>query len=419
MKKISILLCFWMGLAVMAGAVTGPDGPSPVDELKRQAPRVYIDCEYCDLDFFRTEITFVNYVRDRTEADVHVLISTQRTGASGKEYTLRFIGQSAYADFQNTLTYVSPPATSQDDIRRGLTHVIKLGLAALAARTPVGSRIEVNFKEKVKETAVIDPWKSWVFSLNMNGNFSGEKMSNSYFLSGGLSANRVTPESKLRLGVNASKNYSSFEYEGEKISSSSESRSASGLYVKSLGQHWSVGVQANVNSSTYSNLELGMRPSLAVEYNFFPYSQSTRRQLRLLYTLGYTYQRYREETIYDKMSNHLADEELELSLDLCERWGTISTSLEVSHYFHDFSKNRLELWSELSLRIWKGLSLDFFGGYTRVHDQLSLPKGGASLEEILLRRRELATTYSYYGYIGISYRFGSIYSNVVNPRFGN
>lgn len=54
----------------------------------------------------------------------------------------------------------------------------------------------------------------------------------------------------------------------------------------------------------------------------------------------------------------------------------------------------------------------------RNHDQLNLPKGDASLDEILLRRRELATDYDYHISIGLSYTFGSVYSNVVNPRFG-
>jgi len=47
-----------------------------------------------------------------------------------------------------------------------------------------------------------------------------------------------------------------------------------------------------------------------------------------------------------------------------------------------------------------------------------LAKGEASLEEILLRRKELATEYEYSLSIGLSFTFGSIYSNVVNPRFG-
>jgi hypothetical protein len=53
-----------------------------------------------------------------------------------------------------------------------------------------------------------------------------------------------------------------------------------------------------------------------------------------------------------------------------------------------------------------------------IHDQISLKKGQASLESVLLRRTMLETNYQYYFSIGLSYTFGSIYSNVVNPRFG-
>jgi hypothetical protein len=40
-------------------------------------------------------------------------------------------------------------------------------------------------------------------------------------------------------------------------------------------------------------------------------------------------------------------------------------------------------------------------------------------EEILVRQLELATGYQYEFSVGISYSFGSIYNNVVNPRFRN
>jgi len=62
--------------------------------------------------------------------------------------------------------------------------------------------------------------------------------------------------------------------------------------------------------------------------------------------------------------------------------------------------------------------LSLNAGYSQIHNQISLPKGGATLEEILLNRKILATNYSYSMSIGFSYTFGSIYSNVVNPRFG-
>ncbi|MBT5056892.1 MAG: hypothetical protein HOM68_10170, partial [Gemmatimonadetes bacterium] len=74
------------------------------------------------------------------------------------------------------------------------------------------------------------------------------------------------------------------------------------------------------------------------------------------------------------------------------------------------------LYNRLSVRLFRGLSLRVEGGVDRINDQLSLAAGEASLEEILLRRRELATDYEVWGQIGFSYTFGSIYNNVVNNR---
>ena len=59
------------------------------------------------------------------------------------------------------------------------------------------------------------------------------------------------------------------------------------------------------------------------------------------------------------------------------------------------------------------------GRYPAIHDQINLRKGTATLDELLLRRRELASNFSYSFQVGLSYSFGSIFSNVVNPRFGN
>lgn len=108
-----------------------------------------------------------------------------------------------------------------------------------------------------------------------------------------------------------------------------------------------------------------------------------------------------------------------MTLDVKEKWGSITTSLTGLHYFHDFSKYDLTLFGSVSLNLLKGLSAFVAGGGSRVHDQLSLIKGSASLDEILLHRRQLATGYNYFMMCGLSFTFGSIYTNVVNPRFGS
>jgi hypothetical protein len=102
-----------------------------------------------------------------------------------------------------------------------------------------------------------------------------------------------------------------------------------------------------------------------------------------------------------------------------KKWGSINLALVGSNYFHDFSKNRIELISSINIRIFKGLSLRVEGGIAHLNDQLNLKRGSISEAERLLQLRELATKYRIEGGIEITYTFGSIYNNVVNPRFNS
>jgi len=79
---------------------------------------------------------------------------------------------------------------------------------------------------------------------------------------------------------------------------------------------------------------------------------------------------------------------------------------------------QLSAFSSLSVRLFRGFSVNMSGSYARIHDQLFLPAGDAIFEEKLLRRKQLATSYNYFVVFGFSYQFGSIFNNVVNPRFG-
>ena len=108
---------------------------------------------------------------------------------------------------------------------------------------------------------------------------------------------------------------------------------------------------------------------------------------------------------------------MSVSVDVQENWGTIYFSLMGSNYLHDFDLNRLTVTSSLYFRILEGWSVRVGGSYSAIHDQISLPRRGATEEDILLRRRQLATQYTYSMSVGLSYRFGSKYANIVNPRF--
>jgi hypothetical protein len=387
--------------------------------LKQSAPKVFIDCNNCDMDYIRTEITFVNYVRDRKDAQVHVLITTQSTGSNGTEYTLSFSGQEQFAGMNNVLQYFANNTDTNEEIRSGLVRILKIGFVPYAGKTPIASQLSVSYQDQAKPAALKDRWDYWVFSLSGRANFDGEKSTRYSYLYGSFSANRVTPAFKFRASYSASQSTDRFSFDETSIVSTSKNHNLNLLAVKSLNDHWSAGASLSGYSSTYSNIDLALKVAPAIEYNFFPYSKSTRRQLRILWKPIYNSYRYHEETIYNKTREGIWSNYGSVTFELKEKWGTISNSFEASHYFQDPLKNRLQLYSEASLRLYKGLSLNLYGNYSRIHDQISLPKGEATLEEVLLRRTQLATSYSYYGSIGISYTFGSMFSNIVNPRFGN
>ena len=414
-SALGLYLLFCLFLTMLS---FGQSQKADIEELKKTAPKIYIDCDWCDIEYVKTEITFVNYVRDRKEAQVHVLITTQSTGSGGQEYTLTYMGQLDYAGQDDLLKYYSNKTDTNDEIRTGLVQTLKIGLMRYVAKTPISKRIAISLLDQVKPTSVIDKWNFWVFSLSARGYFNGQKSVIYNSIYGNFSANRVTPELKIQTSVAASHYLNKFDIEGESIESTLSSQSFSGLIVKSLGEHWSVGAYLSLLSSTYSNIQFGFNPAPAIEFDLFPYSQSTRRQLRFLYKLNFNGVRYREETLYSKTKENLWSEDLSITLGLKEKWGTISAALEGSHYFHDFSKYHVNLNGEISLRLFKGFSFELYGSGSRIHDQLSLPKMGASYEDTLLMRKQLATSYEYFFYIGLSYTFGSIYSNVVNPRFG-
>ncbi len=410
-------------LALSAATITALSNDVFAESRFRQQKdllNVYLDCRGCYRDYIKTELTFVNYVRDRNDADVHILITRQRTGSGGREYTLVLLGRSDFAGMVDTLRSVSSNTDTDDEIRRRLLNTLKLGLARFAAHTSLAERLTLQYRGAAQKqtTAEEDPWNYWVFRISTNGRLSGEKSERSFSLDGSFSANRITEEWKVRIFGNAGYDQSDFDLEEGGISSFSRRYHFFSVVVKSLGEHFSAGGYLRGNSSTYENTRWSVLAAPAVEYNLFPYSESTHRELRVQYRLGVSFVRYFEETIYDRLRETIWGHELAVAYETRQPWGDAEFSLEGSHVLTDFSKNRLLLSGELRLRLFRGLSLRFNGQVTLIHDQLSLPKGEASTEEVLLRRRQLATSYRYRASAGFSFTFGSIYSNIVNTRFG-
>lgn len=155
-----------------------------------------------------------------------------------------------------------------------------------------------------------------------------------------------------------------------------------------------------------------------VEYDVFSYAESSTRLLTVRYALGPQFFDYAQETIFGRQSDLLAQHSLSSTIAYRQPWGTIGVNLGGSQYLNDTSKYRQYTYFSSELFVAKGTSLRLSGAVSSIRDQLSLPRERATDEEILVRQRQLATSYSYYVSIGVSYTFGSIFNTVVNPRFG-
>ncbi len=414
--KPLLIVCF---ILLSSLSLWAQNVPADSTNLLEGAPKIFLDCSSCDKDFIRTEIPFVNYVRDRHDAQVHILVTSQSTGSGGREYSFLFLGKEKFAGMNDTLTYISGKTDTYDDKRKGMTELLKLGLMRYVAKTPIAKEITLNFNKPHKKEEVKDEWDYWVYGLSANTFASGQEASNSLSIYGNVYANRITPDWKIRLKVRGSYNENNFDISGTTYTSISRSKGASATLVKSLTDHWSAGLFGNFSQSTYQNYDQKYSMYGAVEYNIFPYSESTRKELRIEYGVGESYADYTEQTIYLKTSEFLTKHHLGLTLSVTQPWGTVNTSIDAQQYLHDLSKNQVSLSTYLNFRIISGLSLHLMGSVSYIHDQLNLSAGGASQEEILLQRKELATSYSYFTSFGFSYTFGSIYNNIVNSRFGS
>ena len=297
--------------------------------------------------------------------------------------------------------------------------MLKMGMMPYVAKTPLYSEVIITPTDAVEQDVVEDNWNNWVFELEAEPDFEGEESYKELELRSSVSATRITHEWKLELDFDHRYTRTKYTYDDTLYTNDKSYQGLDLLMVKSLGDHWSAGLRSTLLSSSYNNINLGLVVMPSVEYNIFPYSKSTHRQLRLLYGVGSSFRIYNDSTIYDQIEELLWQQTLQIAYQVQEKWGSVNVSLEGSNFFHDFSKNRVALGGYISIRIFKGLSLRVRGGVARINDQLSLVRGSASEAEILLQLQELQTSYHLEGGLGLTYTFGSIYNNIVNPRFGN
>jgi hypothetical protein len=393
-------------------------GDEKKEILRKDAVNFFLDCRSCDINYIRQEIPYVNYVRDTREAEVYLLVTDQSTGSGGYQFTYSFQGQGRFSGMNDTLIYTSNPDETSTVIREKKASLMKMGLMRYVARTSLFNEIHINHNSELRSEEVVDRWNNWVIELQTSPWFSSEETYKYFRLNNSVEVSKITEDVKFE--VHASQNSSRQRYIEDDSDTTyiKGSESMDNLLVMSLGQHWSAGMWLNFGSSTWENYKFNTEVLPSLEYNLFPYSEATHKQLRFQYNIGRQYNSYNDTTLYNKIKESFYKHGLRIAYQVQEKWGSINMSLYGSHFLYDFSKNNLGMNGYLRIRIIKGLSLSVNGGVGYVNNRINLERGALTEAERLLQLKQQDSKYVAWGGGSLTYVFGSIYNNVVNPRFG-
>ena len=403
--------------------------------VQSQAIRVFLDCQGrtrgCDRDFLVTEINFVNWMRDRFDSDVQLLVTGLVNGGGGIEMTITFIGHRKFEGMVDTLVLNTLINDTDDKVRRNLARLLKLGLTRFVARSPIASSMDVSYsnplggRQQVSAANLKDRWNLWTYTTNMNAFVRAEERQQSINGSLGLSANRSTAVWKMNFSLSGNLNKQRFDIRpsggaaGYSVRNEQRTYNANALVVRSLSSHWSAGLKMGAGYSDFLNQDLALRLQPAIEYNLFPWTEQTRRQLTFLYNVGPNYYRYQRTTVFDQDRELRFSQQGTVSLIARQAWGSSNVSLDWLNYLHDFNRHALTLSGNVDLRIGRGFSLNIGGSAARINDQIYLPRAGNTEEEILLQRQALQTGFRITSNVGVRYTFGSIYNTIVNQRFSS
>jgi hypothetical protein len=361
----------------------------------------------------------VHYVRDSREADVHVLVTAEGTAEGGSAVTIAFLGRHAFRGVDDALRYTLPPDATDDSTHRAFLAAFTTGLVRYVEHSHAGLGLRVSFASPPAGAAATrrdDPWHAWVFSLGATGGASGEQVAHTLNLASTATASRTTADWKIIVGGAAATSLSTYTLDSTIVKSSVAASGIGGYIVRSVGAHFSIGLEASNVASTYLNERQALHAAPALEYDLFAYADATRRQFTLTYTAGASQYRYHAMTVFGRLEELRPQQTLQVAFGERQPWGTVGVSLDGANYFDDLTQHHLTSAAAAQVHVARGLSLSVGGQLSFLHDQLYLPAANASPVDILLRRQQLATGYQYGTSVGFTYTFGSSFADVVNPR---
>ena len=381
---------------------------------------LYTDCQ-CNKTLLKQEINYVNHALDPANAQINLFIVTNYLSNGGKVYNLSFKGQHELEGNQLNFKVPVTAVMTGREVDETLTQRIKLGLAGFLAGTPYAALadVKVNLEEEqeIDATETQDNGNAWIFESTARFSTNTESRRSKTELRLSFEADRTTPELRLRFQTNYFyRKQVVTQSDGTVLTSLRRDAWMNTSAVKSISDHWSVGFFVSGSSSSFRNIDYSTRIAPAIEYSFFNYNEVPFKEFTIAYRLGWTHNDYTEQTIFLKEKESLVRHTINADLRIRQRWGNIFAGISGGHFLNDASKNRLALRGEADIRVIKGLSFNVGGSYEIINDQISLPRGEASVEDILLGQSQLATNFEADLSFGLKYTFGSLYNNVVNTR---
>ncbi len=390
--------------------------------------KVFIDCRTgCDFNYIKSEINIVDFVINRTVADEHVLITALGNGTGAVQYKIELYGQNRFAGYKDTVVFFVKPNTTPSERRDIMLQNLMVGLTPLIAKTVYASNIKLSMKatgapgRPAFESDNHDKWDFWVYRIAARGDLSADRVYKNNTLSSNFSANRTTDKLKIEFNANWSLRNTVYTYETATDTSKYVVKNNDyGLYhniVRAFSPHWSYGYQASFTNSTFSNIKERIYVNPAIEYNVFDYKEVNNRFFVVRYGLDVNYSHYFDTTIYNKIQETLYGHRFSAAITLNKKWGTFNSGAYYRNFFHDWKLRSMGINANADVRVTGGLSFFVNVNGSVVKNQISLVKGGATEQEVLTRKRQLASNYNYSTSFGLAFRFGSIVNNFVNPRF--
>lgn len=410
------LLCLLTSCYLLLPTTLQADSPPGDGEIY-----IFLDCDFCNQNQIKQELNYLNFAVDPYRSNIQVLINRQTMASGGRQYNLEVIGRSEWEGEKVSFTFTSLPTMTTFEENEQILKKIELGLAPFIAKTPLAEKVTLSI-ERPKEGEVINVvpyesfWQNWIYELGSSAWWSSESIRSNVNFRVDMDIDNVTPKWRVRIRP-------FYNYRQQNVQTSDGEaivirRRAyfSGSVVRSISDHWSVGMFNSYFHSNYNNIDLDAWIAPAIEYSFFSYDKVPMKEFTVAYRIGYLSRNYIEETVFELLAEQRYRQMLDIDLRLRRPWGNVFVGASASNFMHDFSKNRISLNGRFSIRIYKGLSVTFGGNYELINDQLSLPKSELSLEDLLLGQRQVATTFEAGMNFGVNYTFGALYNNIVNTR---